>query len=496
MAKKPRKARGPRKRQPATPAPKEAAEKLVLKLKLNPSAFQDPQSPVYKYRESSGAPVAGESAKVEKLPDADGQGRRRGERLRRQTRQPDTAFGSEMDDLITSSVAKAKKVKNDEDVQMVDDSRKHLLYPRTIVKTWLTKLAVILHLRKPARQDSPETVRGTSSPPLPYTSTLSQEVYGILNTLQSSPNFEVDLPNLYGPGGVSKPYTAKLLTDLYIQCYQNQLWHLCDLVSDTWIRALQLANKSTQRSKNVEDHMWRKNAALEKIFAEKKKGYKQDVFEFGLDIEDPELASDVTVIDPERLHDLFAHISPKCGARLLWADAIALCGKKVEHEIVRQPGVWPEELYYNVMCTGLRMVGRKLTLKIEEKYEGAWCTRYHEHGRHGMPCYRRLAWEQKEREGGEESSDEEDAETEAGTRSNGTRAGKRARQSVGEDELGGVKRVRFEAGVGSDVDVIDFGDLGGEDDAERVRVDSGAGSDVEVIDLDDVDAEGVSEEEG
>ncbi|KAF2124895.1 hypothetical protein P153DRAFT_370787 [Dothidotthia symphoricarpi CBS 119687] len=50
------------------------------------------------------------------------------------------------------------------------------------------------------------------------------------------------------------------------------------------------------------------------------------------------------------------------------------------------------------MCTSLRMVGKKLTLKIEETQEGAWCKRYHEHAKHGMPCYREVAYSDRLRE--------------------------------------------------------------------------------------------------
>jgi len=266
--------------------------------------------------------------------------------------------------------------------------------------------------------------------------------------------------------GVTKPYVAKLLTELYIQCYQNQLWHLCDLVADTWIRALQTANKRTQRSNNVNDYMWRKNVALENKFAEKKKGFKKDVFEFGLDIEDPDLANDVTAINSEHLHDLYAHTGSKCGARLLWADAIALCGKKAEHDITRRPGAWPEELFFDVMCTSLRMVGRKLTLKIEEKYEGAWC-RYHEHGKHGIPCYRRLAWEQKDDNEGVVEVEVDEDKAEAGVNLCGMKGKNRAHQLEGEQAQGSAKRVRFDSGPGSEMEVIEFGEVGGEDDSAQ-----------------------------
>lgn len=317
-------------------------------------------------------------------------------------------------------------------------------------------------MRAPVRYDSPETVRGTNSSPPRYAGPTSQDVHDILNKLQSSSEIQVDLPDIFAHGGtdVVKPYTATLLTELYIQCYENQLWHFCDLIADTWIRALHEANKRTQKSRNAQDHMWRKNVALEKKFAEKKKGFKKDVLEFGLDVEDPETASNITDINPERLRDLYAHTSPKCGARLLWADAMALCGKKMENEIVRRPGVWPEELFFDVMCTSLRMVGRKLTLKIEETYEGAWC-RYHEHVKRELPCYRELAWQQEKSRGEEENGEVAREETDV----NGARGEKRAQRAAGGDEQRDAKRVRFDAGDTSEV--IDFGHIDAEGESEE-----------------------------
>ena len=264
-----------------------------------------------------------------------------------------------------------------------------------------------------------------------------------------------------------KPYTGAFLNQLYIQCYENQLWNFCDLIADTWIRALQNANKRSQKSKDVRDHMWRQNKALEKRFAEKKKGFKNDVFEFGLDVQDPEVdLLDVTGFNAERLRELYTHTGPKCGARLLWADAMALCGRKMENDIVKRPGVWPKDLFYDVMCTSLRLVGRKLTLKIEEKYEGAWC-RYHEHVKHSLPCYRELAWTQK-RERGEDEDDKEEAVATTGIK----RSAKLL--SGGAQSQGDAKRVRFDA--------VEGGAAGGD---AREAIDSG-----------DIDAEGESEEEG
>lgn len=269
-----------------------------------------------------------------------------------------------------------------------------------------------------------------------------------------------------GARGVTKPYTATLLTQLYIQCYETQLWHFCDLIADTWIRALQKANRRSHKSKDEKEHLWRENRALEKKFRHKKKGFKNDVFDFGLDVQDPDIAADVADCTPAQLRELYAHTAPKCGARLLWADAVALHGRKMESSIVERPDVWPADLFYDVMCTCLRMVGRKLTLKIEERYEGAWC-RYHEHIRHGQPCYRELAWLQsKERKGGEDE-DGDGVEEVGGATASGEKRGVEALGSGGDEQVD-AKRVRFDIGETVDLD----------------------------LDLGDVDAEGESEEEG
>lgn len=178
------------------------------------------------------------------------------------------------------------------------------------------------------------------------------------------------------------------------------------------------------------------------MFREKKKGFKQDVKDYGLEIQDPLLDNDVTDFDAERLQALYDHTRSKCGARLLWADAMTLCGRKMESQIEKRPGIWPRELVHDIMCTALRMVGRKLTLKIEEKYEGAWC-RYHEHIKHGLPCYRELVWRQKDWRGNKGFQNQENNETEIGV----TKNKKRGQEALDgdSDEQGDAKRVRLDA---------------------------------------------------
>jgi hypothetical protein len=292
------------------------------------------------------------------------------------------------------------------------------------------------------------TIQGYDSPP--RRNPVSEDVYDILNTLRSSAEIQIDLPNLETGGG-SKPYTAAFLTSLYIQCYKKSLWHICDLVADTWIRALQDADARTQKSGDKRCHMWRKNVALEARFKKGKLGFKKETEDLGLDVEDPDMAADVATFVPQHIRDLYANTRPGCGARLLWADAMALAGRKMESEITRRPDVWPMDLLHDVVCPALRLVGRKLTLKIEEKYEGAWCKRYHEHDKHGLSCYRQLAAKQN----GTEGSDARSART-----------GRRRAES-------------FQGGV--------------EQDAKRVRFGASAGAQ-QVTDLGYIDVEGESEE--
>lgn len=256
-----------------------------------------------------------------------------------------------------------------------------------------------------------------------------------------------------------KPYTGSFLTSLYIQCYQNHLWHLCDLIADTWIRALQKANKHSHKNKDVQEHMWRSNSALERMFREKKKGFKRDVEDYGLNVQDPGLDDDVTDFNAERLQMLYDHTRTRCGARLLWADAMALGGRKMEGQIEKRPWIWPKELVYDIMCTALRMVGRKLTLKIEEKYEGAWC-RYHEHVKHGLPCYRELVWRQKRQRGNKECGNREKDETDISV-TTGKKRGQGALDNDS-DEQDDAKRVRFNAEKTNG-----FGDLATESESEE-----------------------------
>lgn len=187
---------------------------------------------------------------------------------------------------------------------------------------------------------------------------------------------------------------------------------------------------------------WRYNAPLTKRREGGRKGCGEDgpVYESVLVTQDPELEHSVTYPSAELLNALFAHTSKECGVRALWADAIALTGDRFEVRFKaagRRGEKWDPELRDEVMCTALRMVGRKLTLKIEEAGEGVWCRRYHEHGRRGEgKCYRERAYERKLAGLDEEEvvSDEDEGDA-AGEKMEGVEGG---REGTG-------NRVRFEA---------------------------------------------------
>ena len=443
----------PRKLQPAlAEEPQQSKLKLNLKSRNETAASVSashllptaPQTP-------DGTPddeLNEETIEIEEQSVENEQGLRRGLRKRTKSQAPDLAFGSEVESLVDSALidrpAKRAKVNDDEDVHIASSPppmassapRKSILKKGSSSAKPLTRKVQFaaetdVHivpeagrmassapskstLKPPgkstesltrkdhlateisATRDSSSTVQGDDTPPARCTDSVASDVAVILNVLRSTSETQIDLPNLTGPDG-SKNYTAAVLTELYIQCYENGLWNYCDLIADTWIRALQKANNRSHRKNNKKEFMWRENRALEQIFAQNGLGFKRKVPDYGLDVEDPGMDRDVTAIDPERLRDLFAHTTSGCGARVLWADAMALGGQKVEHEISQHPAIWPKDLFFEIMCSSLRLVGRKLTLKIEEKYEGAWCRRYHEHVKHGRPCYRKLAWQQQGR---------------------------------------------------------------------------------------------------
>jgi hypothetical protein len=242
-----------------------------------------------------------------------------------------------------------------------------------------------------------------------------KEIYNIVAQLGATDGIHIDLPNLIqvGTDGKEKPYSAPFLMELYIVAYQDSKWNLCDLIADTWIRAFH--NKRRQEeSRGKEDELtWRFNSALYSHRSHGKKGFDPDAANYNreLHVEDPQLEPDVTTFSRELLDTLYDQTDRQCAARNLWADAMALCGNKLENKMQvdkRQHKKWNDSLVYDIMCTSLRMTRRKLTLKLEEATEGAWCKRYHMHTAQGRPCYRKLAYDRKV--SGEDPSDEDGVE--------------------------------------------------------------------------------------
>ncbi|EUC28522.1 hypothetical protein COCCADRAFT_108951 [Bipolaris zeicola 26-R-13] len=237
----------------------------------------------------------------------------------------------------------------------------------------------------------------------------SQDVYDILNSLKASTKTHIDLPSLSNaadPDAI-QPYSASLLTNLYILCYHENLWNLCDLITDTWIRAFHARRKKAYTDPAYT--LWRRNKALEarKRAAHRARltatiipsEYDVNPINLHLDATDPDLEPNITDPPLHLLTLLYHHTPATCGARLLWADALALAGDVTEKgmEAARKKGEEVHhELVWNVMQSALRMVRRRLTLKCEESTEGAWCRRYHEHGRGGGGrCYREVAAEEE-----------------------------------------------------------------------------------------------------
>jgi hypothetical protein len=244
-----------------------------------------------------------------------------------------------------------------------------------------------------------------------------------MKSLCDSGGVHVDLPQLASAKDpdLDMPYSGQFLVQLYLEAYKMSRYDLCDLIADTWIRAFHALRSRGEKYGNDEEMSWRPNKALMLRRKHGKGGFDTEALESSkvLSVQDPKIEPGVTDFRPDLLDALYTGTQPDCGARFLWADAMALCGSKLETKMQmmkRRKEKWNSDLVYDIMCTGLRMAGRKLTLKIEESTEGAWCKRYHEHSKHGLPCYRELACnEQKEQERHNqvqngEISDEDDME--------------------------------------------------------------------------------------
>jgi hypothetical protein len=242
-----------------------------------------------------------------------------------------------------------------------------------------------------------------------------------MNMLCGKAKVFIDLPTLVDARShkAAARYTATHLMQLYITANKHGQWNLCDLIADTWIRAFHALRRRGEKSGKEADIFWRPNKPLMAKRMQGLKGYDTNAPNYShvLHVEDPDLDPDVTDFHTELLNALFTNTPAPCGARTLWADAMALCGKKLEIKLQgmkRRKEEWNPDLVFEVLCTSLRLARRKLTLKIEESTEGAWCKRYHEHSRRGKPCYREVAYARR-LEGLDDTSDEDenDAMTQA-----------------------------------------------------------------------------------
>ncbi|KAI8932707.1 hypothetical protein NX059_010199 [Plenodomus lindquistii] len=265
------------------------------------------------------------------------------------------------------------------------------------------------------RSHDPQPHSSSTSLPTIHELNPDPKIFEILSHLKSAPGIAIELPDLYEDEAQTKalPYTATQLMHTYLTAHKLRLYNICDMITDTWIRAFHTQRHRDQRN-NPSTGIWRRNRVLEKRFAAytaaKKRGrvpdepkeFERDAPDYGLTVSDPALHPNVLSFDSTLLSDLYTHTPDTCGARRFWSDAMALAGDKTARMFANtsaQGYTWNSELKDDVMKTSLRMLRRKVTLKCEESSEGAWCKRYHEHGA-GM-CYREAAskWVDRQDEG-------------------------------------------------------------------------------------------------
>jgi hypothetical protein len=289
----------------------------------------------------------------------------------------------------------------------------------------------------------------------------------VMKHLRGPGKVHINLPHLVDAENpdADMSYSGLLLMQLYLEAYNTSRYDFCDLIADTWIRAFHALRWRDERQGNGEEITWRPNEALTRRRAQGKRGFEDQVPQWSgeLPIQDPEMDPGVTDFRVDLLDALYTGTKPDCGARFLWADAMALCGSKLETKMQimkRRNEKWNPDLVYDIMCTGLRMARRKLTLKIEESTKGAWCKRYHEHTRHGLPCYRELASQ------GGGTSDEDGPEGVVAKLIDAELSRGEKRQlgdmKDGEVQIGEAKRVRIEDEHDGVIDVDAEGDSGDE----------------------------------
>lgn len=409
-----------------TPAPGPVRAQMITKLKVpagrNALTSMTPplENPLLEHEESLDLPVAQPTSTL-----------RRSGRPPKKSQKADYHYGSD----IHLDPSQVMEVDDGEDYQPRIQSSPRKSYhattspARSVLKLSSAPIRQAVqngqHLQaKKGAAPSSKTL-GPTSPPLVLANNvfdldLDPFIYKIVGELQRSSKTLIDLPFLAHPNNNTRerPYTAKYLLHSYLLCYEYKSWDLCDLIADTWIRQFHILRDKGKQDAHFA--LWRPNAALEKRqrhardlklqkVAGAPTGFDETAPEYGLVVVDPVISGDVLDFSSLNLNELYQYTLPQCGARRLWADAMALGGDKVEEMLVRTARrgiVWHPDLLFNIMTSSLRLVRRKLTLKIEETTEGAYCKRYHEHTKHRQPCYRELAW--KHKLAGGDSSDEDD----------------------------------------------------------------------------------------
>ncbi|KAF2744674.1 hypothetical protein M011DRAFT_460711 [Sporormia fimetaria CBS 119925] len=260
----------------------------------------------------------------------------------------------------------------------------------------------------PGRRDLAKTFYTPPHSPPDFLSTIDPEIHTHLANLLAFPDIPIKLPTLRTPHtnpslaihseyDTIHPWTSRQLFHLYLLAYSQSHHHICDLIVDTWILAFHVVEASANSSKWIPLRNPRPSAQY--IRPPPSPSALRNL---------PKLDGLVTGFDPVRLNELYAHTRADCGARMLWADAMALSGKWLERRLNKKGSMmkdWNAELVWDVMMTGLRGWRQRLTLGVEEGDKGRekWCKRYHEHVRVGGECY----WVLKEKGKGKEGEGEE-----------------------------------------------------------------------------------------
>jgi hypothetical protein len=250
---------------------------------------------------------------------------------------------------------------------------------------------------------------GSGSDEHPFLKTVDPDIVNIYDSMVKDPEISMELITLTKPSpdptekddreyDVTVPWTAQQLFHLYILAYIRFQPTICDLIVDTWIRRFQAMDDK------YESRIWLPNRS-EYLKQRLKTAPKPDN---GY----PEIARGAMRFDLQRLTELYENTDEDCGARLVWADAMALCGRRLEPTMRKfESGMdeWPAQLVKDVCQTSLRSMRVRLTLKLEEPDPKEWCQRYHMHTRYDLPCYRALYKEQEAAKKAAEISSDEDA---------------------------------------------------------------------------------------